>query len=149
MKVIFTQNVAGVAKQNDIKEVSDGYASNFLFPKKLAKIATPKAIQEAETKKANAIATKEELKKNAKAIGEKLEGQKFTFTEKAGEKGNLYGAITEKNLIEKIKTEAKVELEKKNIKMEKHIKELGEFDVEIKISKDVSAKIKIIVETKK
>lgn len=146
MKVIFTQNVAGTAKKNDIKDVSDGYAANFLFPKRLAKIATPEAIKQAEEAKANAVAKKEELKENAKEIGQKLSGLKFVFKEKVGDNGHLYGAIAEKDLIAKIEKEAKVELAKKNINMKKHIKELGDHDVEIKISEDVTVKVKVVVE---
>ncbi len=149
MKVIFTQNIAGTAKKNDIKEVSNGYAANFLFPKGLAKVATPEAIKKAEEAKANAVAKKEELKENAKEVGKKLSGLKIVFKEKVGDNGHLYGAIAEKDIIEKVEKEAKVELAKKNIKMEKHIKELGEHEVEIKISSEVSVKIKIIIEEEK
>ena len=147
MKVIFTRDVAGTARKNDIKEVSDGYAANFLFPKGLAKVATPDAIKKAEEAKANAVARKEELKANAKEIGQKLDGLKIAFKEKVADNGHLYGAIAEKDIIEKIEKEAKVELAKKNIKMKKHIKELGEHDVEIKISDEVTVKVKVIVES--
>ncbi len=149
MKVIFTQDVPGTARKNDIKEVSNGYAANFLFPKGIAKVATPEAMKEAEELKANAVAKKEELKENAKEIGDKLKGVKITFKAKVGENGHLYGAIAEKDIMDKVEAEAKVELAKKNIKMEKHIKELGEHEVEIKISEEVSVKIKVIVEEEK
>jgi len=149
MKVIFIQNVPGTARKNDIKEVSNGYATNFLFPKGIAKVVTPEAIKKAEAEKANAVAHKEELKENAKLIGKKLDGLKIVFKEKVGENRHLYGAIAEKNIIEKVEKEAKVELAKKNIKMEKHIKELGEHLVEIKISDEITAKLKIVVEEEK
>lgn len=149
MKVIFTQDVAGTARKNDVKEVSVGYASNFLLPKGLAKIATSKAIKDAEALKANAVAKKEELKANAKEIGAKLNGLKLVFKAKVGENGHLYGAIAEKDIMEKVEKEAKVELAKKNVKMAKHIKELGDYEVEIKISESVSVKIKVTVEEEK
>lgn len=149
MKVIFMQDVAGVAKKNDVKEVSSGYAANFLFPKGFAKVATPEAIKKAEFEKANSIAKKEELKENAKEIGAKLQGLKLVFKGKVGDSGNLYGAIAEKDIMEKIEKEAKVELAKKNVKMEKHIKTLGEHEVEIKISEEVSVKVKVVVEEEK
>lgn len=149
MKVIFLKDVAGVARINDIKEVAGGYAYNFLFPQKLAKAATPESIKQAEEAKANAVAHKDELKENAKEIGKKLDGMKLVFKAKTAEGGHLYGAIAEKDLIEKIEKEGKVELAKKNIKMEKHIKELGEHEVEIKISDEVSVKVKVVVEEEK
>lgn len=149
MKVIFMQDVAGVARKNDVKEVSSGYASNFLFPKGLAKIATTEAIKKAEEAKANAVARKEELKENAKEIGQKLSGLKIVFKAKVAENGHLYGAITEKDIMEKVEKEGKVELAKKNVKMEKHIKDLGEHTVEIKISDEVSVQIKVLVEETK
>lgn len=149
MKVIFLKDIAGVARKNDIKEVSSGYAYNFLFPQKAAKIATNEAIQKVEAEKKNAVAKKEELKENAKEIGEKLKGLTLTFKAKVAEGGHLYGAIAEKDIIEKIEKEGKVELGKKNIKMEKHIKEIGEHEVEIKVSETVSVKVKVVVEEEK
>lgn len=149
MKVIFLKDIPGTARKNDIKEVSDGYASNFLFPRKLAKIATPEAIQQAEVEKANTVAKMQEVRENVKEVVKKLEGISIKLTGKVSEAGHLYAAITEKDIIDKLVEVAKIELQKKNIKLDKHIKELGEHEVEIKLTDKESVKINVIIEESK
>ena len=146
MKVVFTQNLPGTAIKNDVKDVSNGYAYNFLFPRKCAVAATPAMLKKAEEAKANAVARVEELKENAQAIAKKLSDQKLVFKAKVSSGNTLYGAIGEKEIIDQILKDIKVELQKKNIKIKQPIKELGEHEVEIKITDDVSAKLKVVVE---
>lgn len=146
MKVVLMQDIMGVGRRNDVKDVADGYAYNFLLPKKLAKIATAELIEKAQTEKANQVARKGEIKENLKEIAQKIANLTLKFKAKVSEQGHLYAGITEKDIAEKLELEAKVEIVKKNIKMEKHIKELGEHTVEIRLSDDIIVKIKVIVE---
>ena len=145
MKVIFLQDVPRVGKRHDIKEVNDGYAVNFLFPRKLATLATAKAIKELEFRQKEIIIEREVqddlLMKNLKDIAEK----KTTIKTKADEKGHLFSAINAKIISEAMQKEHHAKIDDKFIALEKPIKELGEFDIHIVI-KNKKASFKLIVE---
>lgn len=145
MKIIFLQDVPRVAKKYDIKEVNDGYALNFLFPKKLATLATSKAIAEIERHKKQIIIEREVqedlLIKNLEEIKDKT----ITIKAKADEKGHLFSAIHEKMLVETMEKEYHAQIDKKFIVLEKQIKEIGEFEIPIVI-KGKKSSFKLIVE---
>jgi len=131
MKVIFLKDVPRVGKRTEVKEVNDGYALNFLFPNKLAKSATPNALKELEKSK-NEILIERELEesilaKNLEAIKDKI----ITIKGKANEKGNLFSAIHKKDIIEEMMKEYKIEINEDFLVLEKPIKEIGDFDLQI------------------
>ena len=133
MRVIFLQDVPRVGKKYDIKEINDGYAMNFLLPRKLATPATEKAVAELELRKKEIVVEREVqedlLMKNLEEIKNKVVHLKA----KADEKGHLYSAIHSKTIVEAMKTEHRAEIDPEFIILEKPIKEIGEFEVPIQV----------------
>ncbi len=145
MKVIFLQDVPRAGRKYDIKEVSDGYAVNFLFPKKLAVLATLKAVAEIEKRKKE-IAIKREVQENLLEKNlEEIKGKTVTIKAKADEKGHLFSAIHQKMLAEAMQKEHYARIDEKFIVLEKQIKEIGEFEIPIVI-KNKKSSFKLIVE---
>lgn len=133
MKVIFLQNVSRVGKKDDIKEISDGYAVNFLFPRKLAEPATPTSIAKL-TLKQNEIVVEREVQESLLLKNlEELKGKTVTITAKADEKGHLFKGINKKEIVEVMSKEHQAQISEEFLILEKPIKELGEFDIPIKI----------------
>lgn len=132
MKIIFLQDVPNVGKKYEVKNVSDGYARNFLFPRKLAEIATSKAIKLFEQKRKRT----EEEKKIQEDLLEKnlasLEGIKITIKEKTNEKGHLFATIHPKEIAEAVKTQNHIDIPEDMIELSKPIKERGEYKIKIK-----------------
>jgi len=143
MKVVLIQDVKGVGKIDDIKEVSEGYARNFLFPKHLAVLASDKTLKELNDRKRKESKRAEEDLHEQQALATKLDGIEIVFKEKASEKNLLYSAVTPVKVVDKLKT-MDIIIDKKQIVMEP-IKTLGEFTVKIKFPHNLEAKIKIIV----
>ena len=145
MKVIFLQDVPRVGKKYDTKEVPDGYAMNFLFPRKMAEPATVKAIAELEKRKKN-IAIEREVQadlllKNLEEIKNKV----ITIKAKSDEKGHLFKAIRAKEIVEEMKRQQHADISEEFIILEKPIKEIGEFEIPIEIQKKKSS-FKLVVE---
>ncbi|MDI6592101.1 MAG: 50S ribosomal protein L9 [Patescibacteria group bacterium] len=144
MRVILLQDVDKLGKKYEVKEVANGYARNFLIPRGLAKIATEetlkwlKVLKEAEAKK-----SEEELRK-VQELASAIDGQEIIIPVKIGEDGQLFGAITNQKILEKLK-EAGFEIKKTQIDLLEPIKELGEFPVKIKFAHNLEAEIKVII----
>jgi len=147
LKIILTRDYEKLGNAGDIVNVKDGFAKNFLIPNNIALFATRGNINQMEIVKKSLI--KKEVKniEDAKQVVALLADLKLTFTVNSSPEGKLYGSITSKDIAEKILEERKVEIDKKKIEMTEHIKEIGEYDVEVKLYKDVKAEIKIIVES--
>ena len=133
MKVMLTQDVKGQGKKDQIIEVSDGYARNFLFPKKLAVIADAKAVNEAKNKEASNLHKIEVAKNEAKAIADKLSKITVSIQESAGNDNRLYGAVTSKDIVEKLAKDHKITIDKKKVVMTESIKTFGTYKVEVKL----------------
>lgn len=146
MKVILTQYQEKLGDVGDIVEVKAGYANNYLIPQEIALIATKGNINQMELVKKAAIKVEAKNIEEASKTAEGLAGITLNFIVKTGEEGKLYGSITNKDLGVKIMEDKKVEIDRKKIDLPEHIKELGEYDVDIKIYKEVKATIKVIVE---
>lgn len=144
MKVILLKDVKKIGKKGDVIEASDGYARNFLFPKKLAEEATNSNLHILNNKKENERKQKlAELEAAQKLAGE-LKGKEIKITAKTGENGKLFGAITSKDISGLIKEQYKVDIDKKKIVMDT-IKLAGQYDIEVKLYPEVSTKMRIIV----
>lgn len=144
MKVIFLQDVPRVGKKHDIKEVNDGYAMNFLLPRKLAQTATTGAIVELELRKKE-IVLKREVQDNLLLKNlEEIKDKAITIKGKASEKGHLFSAIHKKEIIDAMKEQHRAEIGEEFIILEKPIKEIGEFEVPIEI-KNKKSSLKLVV----
>lgn len=148
MKVIFLQDVKGTAKKGDIKEVSIGYATNFLFPKGMAKEASTVNINELKhQEKAKEINAQRE-EDAATELGNTIKDQVVTIYTKAGEGGRLFGAITSKDVADQLEKQTGVEVDKRKVVLGEPIKALGATEVEVKLHPKVSVKITVDVKEK-
>ena len=145
MKVIFLQDVPRVGKRHDIKEVNDGYAANFLLPKKLAQVATPKAVAELEMRKKEIIVAGKIQEDLLMKSLEEIKGKIIKIKGKANEKGHLFSAIQKKEIADMMKKEHRAEINEEFIKLEKPVKEIGEFEIPVEI-KGKKSSFKLIVE---
>jgi large subunit ribosomal protein L9 len=145
MKVVLLEDVKDLGKKGQLVNASDGYARNFLFPRKLAVEATAGRLKEIEDKKSSEKNKKERELKAAKELADKLNKTEISFKTKAGENGKLFGSITSKDVADAIKVQQKIEIDKKKIVLHDAIKALGIYQVEIKVYPEVSAKINIKV----
>jgi len=144
MKVILLADVKGHGKKGELCNVSDGYARNFLFPKKLAVEADNAAMSEFKSREQAKIHHKEEEIAAAKATAEKLNGKTVTMKAKAGAGGKLFGSVTTKEVATEIKNSLGIEIDKKKMTMA-DIKNFGEYTAEIKLYTGISAKITVVV----
>ena len=145
MKVVLVQDVKGLGKKLAIVEVSEGYARNFLIPRKLAKIADNKSISETKSQSDAQKFKKEQEIKSANELKEIIEKITLTFKIKVGEKGKLFGSITEKDISDKLNNEKKIKIDKKKIQLKIPVKALGVYTAELKIYEGIIAKLNINV----
>jgi large subunit ribosomal protein L9 len=146
MKVILLKDVQDLGKKYDVKDVSDGYARNFLFPKKLAMLATKGELKKLEEKREKErIEAEKDLAKNQEIIG-RLEGLELEVEAKVGKEGGLYASISETQITKALKTKG-FNLKNSQIKIStgEPIKELGEREIIIEFAHGLEAKVKIIV----
>jgi large subunit ribosomal protein L9 len=144
MKVIFLQDVQRVGKKHDLKEVNDGYAMNFLIPRKLAELATPRATAELEKRKKNIQIEREVQEGLLMKNLEEIKGKAIIIKGKANEKGSLFSAIHKKEIIEEMKKQNHADIAEEFIVLEKPIKEIGEFEIPIEIKhKKSSFRLKV------
>lgn len=142
------ENVKGLGKKGEVKEVKDGYFYNFLAPKKYAALANDTTIQQAKKKAEKEVIEKGKLVEEAKLVAEKLENLTIEVKAKAKLK-TLYAAVGTDDLIKAILEKAKIRLSKSNFPETIHFKELGEFLVNIKLANGVSARIKLKISEQK
>ena len=146
MRVVFLDDVDGVARAGEIKNVADGYARNFLLPRKLAAAATTSTLQLAESK-AKAI-TKEEEKRDgaAQSIVDKLSASPIVLKAKVGEAGRLFGSITASDIADAINERAGSAVEHRQVQLEAPIKEVGSHEVAVSLTRNVKATVTVEVE---
>ncbi|MDY6893736.1 MAG: 50S ribosomal protein L9 [Chloroflexota bacterium] len=146
MKVVFLQDVANVANTDDVKEVANGYAKNFLFPRKLAVPATPAELQKVEARN-QALARREtRSEQEAEALSQELANTNITIKVRTGAKDRLYGSITNADIAKEIKKLSGHEIDKRHIELQTPIRELGSYQIPIKLTKNVTATISVHIE---
>ena len=148
MKVVLTQDVKGQGKKNDIIDVSDGYARNFLFPRKLAIVADAKAINDVKNKKSSEEHKIELEKASAREIEAKLGEIKVVICAEAGKDGRFYGAITSKDISDALKAQVKLDIDKRKISLDAPIKAFGTYIVDVKLYSGISGKLNVQVKEK-
>jgi len=145
MKVILSQDIKGVGKKFQTVEVSEGYARNFLLPKKLAIMVDNKNSNEAKNKLESIKFKKNTELESANEDKRKIEKKYIEFKHKVGENGKLFGSVTEKEIAAEIKNEFDIKVDKKKIILKDNIKELGSYIASVKLYEGVVAKVKINV----
>ena len=145
MKVVLLCDVKGQGKKDQIIDVSDGYARNFLFPKKLAVPADNTALNIVKNKEASKQHKIDVERQNALDIAKKLESITVKFVYAAGPDKKLYGSVTAKDIAEALKKDHGIEIDKRKITLRENIKAFGNFTADVKLFTDVSGKINILV----
>ncbi len=145
MKVILLDNIKGVGKKDEIINASDGYARNFLLPRKLAVEANNENLAKLKAKQSANDYRKDVEKQEAKKMAEKLKGILLKVRVKAGENGKIFGGVTAKEISDELKNQYKIEIDKKKIDLKETVKTLGSLSVNIKLYEGVIGVLKVEV----
>lgn len=149
MKVLLLADVKGKGKKDQIIDVSDGYARNFLFPQKLATVADAKAMGDAKNKEESKAFKLKEEKAAAVALSEKISSITIEITASAGADGKLYGSVTTKEIAEKLKSIHKIDIDKRKLSLPEPIKAFGTYKADVKVYPEVNAKLTVCVKEAK
>ena len=148
MKVILLKDIKGTGKKNEVKEVSDGYARNFLLPKKLAVPADNTNMKELNEKNKSKENKAQKEYEAAVELGKRMEELNVVIYSKAGDGGRLFGSITSKDIAEQIKKQHNIEVDKRKITLDEPIRVLGSRFVDIKIHQKVTTRLRVDVKEK-
>lgn len=148
MKVILLENVKSLGKKGEIVNVNDGYARNFILPKKLGLEATSKNLNDLKLQKQNDEKVAQEKLDAAKALAEEIKEKSITVKIQAGVEGKVFGSISSKEIATEAKKQLNMDIDKKKIVIPDAIKSLGTYNVNIKLHKDVTATLTVKVEAK-
>ena len=146
MKVVLLQDVKGQGKKDQIVEVSDGYARNFLFPKKLAAVADAKVMNDIKNKEAAREYKIEQEKKAARETAEKLQTITVKIKIQQGADGRLYGSVTTKDIAEELKKQHGIEIDKKKITMKLAVRGFGQYTADVRLYPEITAELTVLVE---
>ena len=145
MKVILLDNIKGIGKKDEVINANDGYARNFLFPKKLAIEATADNLNKLNAKKASNDRKRGIEEDAAHELARKLKEMKLVINAKVGENGKLFGGVTSKEISENLEKQHNIKIDKKKIELQDTIKTIGNYVVEIRLFEGVVAKLKVEV----
>jgi len=145
MKVILLEDVKNVGKKGELINASDGYARNFLLPKKLAKLADAQSMNELRNAENSKAYKAQQERDKANELCALLNGKQIKVTAKAGKNGKLFGSITSKELAAAIKNEYKVDIDKRKIELSMDIKAFGTYEFNIKLLTGINAKMSVFV----
>lgn len=149
MKVILLKDVANLGKSGEVVQVSDGYARNFLFPRKLAQEASPGALRSLQEIRSRLESKEAKGLVEAQRIARSLMGKTLTIEAEAGEKGKLYGSVTPQDIVDAIADQFSIVLEKRQVHLEEPIRALGAHKVPLKLHKDCAVELEVTVLAKK
>lgn len=145
MKAVLLADVKGTGKKGDLVNVSDGYARNFLFPRKLAKEANAQVMNEIKgVQEAKQFHIRQEMEE-ARKIAESVDGKTMKLTAKSGQGGKLFGSITSKEISDELKRSFHIDVDKRKIALKSDIKAFGTYECELKLYAGVSAKLFVMV----
>ena len=145
MKVVFLADVEGSGRIGDVKDVADGFARNYLLPRKLAAAATQDAVRRAEARAVAEASRQAQLDEEARALVERLGTAAITLRVRAGERGRLYGSVTTTDIVEEVSRLTGAELDRHLVQLAEPIKELGSYLVPVKLSRNVVADLQVEV----
>ena len=146
MKVIFLDDVPNVGRAGDVKEVKNGYARNFLLPKKLAVAATSEEMKRVDLIRKVGLERQSKLKDGAQALMERLESTNLVVKARCGPNGRLYGAVTNVIIAMELSKLMGIDFDRKDIILDDSIRELGSFEAKIRIHPEITATISLLVE---
>jgi large subunit ribosomal protein L9 len=145
VKVVFLEDVAGTAKIGDIKDVKPGFARNYLLPRKLAAPATPNIVKSAEQRAIRETRLQEARDSDARAVADRLEAQAFTLTARAGASGKLFGSVGTADIAAKVAETIGQDFDRHDVSLKEPIKDLGDYQVPVKLTKNVTATVNVSV----
>ena len=145
MKVIFLEDVPDVARTGEIKEVADGYARNYLIPKKLATPASAESINLVEAKIASQARVEAKTEAELQELASQIDGKEVTIEARSGGKEKLYGSITAADIAEELEKIAGMVVDKRKIKLDEPINQIGSYDITIRLTRDITPGIKVTV----
>lgn len=145
MQIILLQDVKALGKKGELVNVSDGYARNFILPKKLGLEATPKNLNDLKLQKAAEDKRQKEILEEAKAFGKELESKTLEVKIKAGEGGRTFGSISSKEIAGALKSQYGMDIDKKKLHLPDPIKTIGTHTVPVKLHPQVTAELKVKV----
>ena len=145
MDIVLLEDVKALGKKGQIVKVNDGYARNFILPKKLGVEATTKNLNDLKLQKANDARLAAEQLAAAKELAKKVEASPVTVSIKAGEGGRAFGSVSNKEISKAISDQLNLDIDKKKIVLNDPIKSIGSFEVPIKLHKDVTARLAVKV----
>ena len=146
MQVVLLEDVKSLGKKGEIVKANDGYARNFLLPKKLGVEATPANLAKLKQQKAYEAKVAAQLLAEAQELAKSLEGKSLVMKAKVGQGGRLFGAIASKEIAQEVKKQMGLDLDKKKIVLPEPIKTLGAHEIAVRLHKDVTAKLAVNVE---
>lgn len=145
MKVILLQDVKALGKKGEVVNVNDGYARNFILPKKLGVEANGKNLNDLKLQKNNEAKVAQEHLDAAKKLAEELKAGKVVLTMKVGEGGRTFGSVSSKEIAEAVKEQMHLDIDKKKIQLKEQIKTLGTHIVSVKLHQEVTAELNVSV----
>jgi large subunit ribosomal protein L9 len=143
MKVVLTKDVSGVGRKGEVKDFADGYARNFLVAKGFAVVATEQMLNKIKNENNQQEAKKKKEQEHHLKVKNDLDKRTFSIPVRVGEKGQVFASVHEKDVVARIKEKTGMEFEKNQIILPKHMKELAEYEIEIKLGGGLTAKPKI------
>jgi len=145
MKVIFLEDVPNVARAGEIKEVANGYGRNYLIPQKLAILAEPQALNTAEAQIRARASREAQTEAEMIELASQLDGKDITLKARVGQKERLYGSITPADIASELESATGLVVDKRKIEIDEPIRQLGSYEVTIRLSKDIVPKITVTV----
>ncbi len=146
MKIILLQDVKSLGKKGDIVNASDGYARNYILPKKLGVEANPKTMNELKQQQAHDQKVKQQILEEAQALAARIEAGEIVLAVKTGEGGKVFGSVSSKEIAGAVATQMGIEIDKKKLQISEPIKTVGVHIVQIKVHPKVTAKLTVKVE---
>ena len=145
MKVVFLEDVPNVAEAGEMKEVADGYGRNFLIPRKLAVLADAKAASIIEVQLKRKARIQAEAEAEMRELAQQLEGKEVVLKARSGAKGQLYGSVTNADIAEELGKSTGLVVDKRIIELEEPIRQVGSYEIAIRLTKDIMPKIKVAI----
>ena len=145
MKVVLIQEVQGLGNVGDVKEVSGGYGRNYLLPRRMAEFATPESMKRTDALRAAEEKRQQALNMEMADVAKKIEGLEIRITAKVGGQDRLYGSVTAADIAAQVQSLTGQEIDKRKVMLAEAIHKVGKYEAAIKLSRDLSPKVKIIV----